>query len=98
MTPSHLAAMNEQEFDRLIDSYITRTSTTYGEMPGEFFLDLLFERMSTQIDETLILSINIADDDLVIQPDQDMGDIVIRGNEILIGNRRLVLQLVGQEK
>ena len=98
MTPSRFAAMNEQEFDHLIDDYITRTSTTYGEMPGEFFLDLLFERMNTQVDETLILSINIEDDDLVIQPDQDMGDIVIRGNEILIGNRRLVLQLADQER
>lgn len=98
MTPNRFAEMSEQEFEHLIDNYIKRTSTTYGEMPGEFFLDLLFERMSTQVDETLILSINIQDDDLVIQPDQEMGDIVIRGNEILIGNRRLVLQLAGQEK
>lgn len=98
MTPNRFAEMSEQEFEHLIDNYITRTSTTYGEMPVEFFLDLLFERMSTQVDETLILSINIQDDDLVIQPDQEMGDIVIRGNEILIGNRRLVLQLAGQEK
>ena len=90
--------MNEQQFEHLIDDYITRTSTTYGEMPSEFFLDLLFERINTQVDETLILSINIEDDDLVIQPDQDMGDIVIRGNEILIGNRRLVLQLADQER
>ena len=51
MTPSRFAEMNEQEFDHLIDNYITRTSTTYGEMPGEFFLDLLFERMRTQVDE-----------------------------------------------
>ena len=98
MTTSRFAEMNEQEFDHLIDNYITRTSTTYGEMPGEFFLDLLFERMRTQVDETLILSVNIQDDDLVIRPDQEMGDIVVRGNEILIGNRRLVLQLAGQAK
>lgn len=26
---------------------MTGTSTTYGEMPGEFFLDLLFERVDT---------------------------------------------------
>ena len=54
--------------------------------------------MRTQVDETLILSVNIQDDDLVIRPDQEMGDIVVRGNEILIGNRRLVLQLAGQAK
>ena len=98
MTQIRFADMDEVEFNQLIDDYIERTSTGYGEMPAEFFLDLLFERMSAQVDETLNLSINIQDDDLVIMPDREMGDIIIRGNEILIGRRRLVLQLAGQEK
>jgi hypothetical protein len=33
------------------------------------------------------------DDDLLITPDRELSDIVIRGNEIWVGNRRLVLKL-----
>jgi hypothetical protein len=33
------------------------------------------------------------EDDLVITPDRELSDIVIRGNEILVGNRRFVLKL-----
>jgi hypothetical protein len=91
------ADMNEEEFTNLIDGYIERTATGYGEIPVEIFLDLLIERMAAKVDETLNLSVDIQGDELVITPDRETGDIVVRGNEILIGKRRLVLQLSGQE-
>jgi hypothetical protein len=48
---------------------------------GYFFLDLLVERMANKISETINLSINMGDDDdLVITPDWELSDIVIRGN------------------
>lgn len=48
--------MGETEFARLVDDYITRTATNYGEIPAEFFLDLLIERMAAKMDETVGLS------------------------------------------
>ena len=54
---------------------------------------LLAERMTEQIDETLNLSIELVDKNLVISPDRELGTVVIRGNEILIGKHRLVLRL-----
>jgi hypothetical protein len=86
--------MSEAEFDSLVDGYIERTAMGYGEMPAEFFLDLLVERMAARTNETVNLSIDVSEeDDLVITPDRELSDIVIRGNEILVGNRRFVLKL-----
>jgi hypothetical protein len=94
MTQKQLDEMSEAEFDSLIDGYITRTATGYGEMPADIFLDLLMERIADKVDETVNLSIDVIDDDgLVITPDRDLSGIVIRGNEIVVGNRRLVLKL-----
>ena len=90
-----LDEMSEAEFDSLIDGFIERTATGYGEMPAEFFLDLLVERLEARADETVNLSIDVReDDDLIITPDRELSDIVIRGNEILVGTRRFVLKLV----
>ena len=45
-------------------------------------------------EDVYILSIDMgADDDLVITPDRELSDIVIQGNEILIGKRHFVLKL-----
>jgi len=93
MTNQRFADMSEPEFDQLLDDYIQRTATGYGEMPAEIFFDLLAERMTEQIDETLNLSIELVDQNLVISPDRELGTVVIRGNEILIGKHRLVLHL-----
>jgi len=38
---------------------------------------------------------DVVDDHLVIIPDREAGDVVVRGNEILVGERRLVFQLAG---
>lgn len=48
MTKKQFDHMSEAEFDRLVDGYIERTATGYGEMPTEFFLDLLVERMAAE--------------------------------------------------
>jgi hypothetical protein len=97
MTKKRFDEMNEDEFDSLIDGYIERTATGYGEMPAEFFLDLLVERMEAKADETVNLSIDVSeDDDLMITPDRELSDIVIKGNEILVGKRRFVLKLAEQ--
>lgn len=85
--------MNDAEFDALIDGYIERTARGYGEMPVEVYFDLLAERMEKQVEETVMLSIDVSEDDLIILSDRELGDILIRCNEILIGKHRFILQL-----
>jgi hypothetical protein len=56
MTKKRFDEMSEAEFDDLIDGYIERTATGYGEMPADIFLDLLTERMADKVSETVNLS------------------------------------------
>jgi hypothetical protein len=86
--------MGQAEFEGLVADYIDRMLTGYDEMPAEIFLELLAERMADKVSETVNLSIDLGeDDDLVITPDRELSDIVIHGNEILVGNLRFVLKL-----
>ena len=89
------AEMSEKEFEALIDSYIDREATGYGEMPAEIFFDLLLERIAAKATEPLHLEISVVDDHLVITPDREASDVVVRGNEILVGGHRLVFQFAG---
>jgi len=93
MGSKQFAEMEEAEFDALIDGYIERTARSYDEVPVEVYFDLLAERMEEQVEETVTLSINVSKDDLVIHSDRELGDILIQGNEIVIGKHRFVLQL-----
>jgi hypothetical protein len=80
-------------FDALIKGHIERTGTLDREIPADLFVDLLFERMATT-DVPVTLSIDVQGDDVVITPDQLHGDVFVRGNEVLIGGRRLVLRIL----
>ena len=37
----------------------------------------------------------MVDDHLIITPDRETGDVMVRGNGVLVGERRLVFQLAG---
>lgn len=96
MTKKRFDDMSEAEFDSLVDGYIERAATGYGEMPAGIFLDLLTERIATKADETLNLPLEIIGEKLAITPDREVAGVVVRGNEILTGRYRLVLKPSGQ--
>jgi hypothetical protein len=75
MTKKRFDDLSEAEFGRLVDGYIERTATGYGEMPAEFFLELLVERIAANADETVNLSIDVSEHvDLTITPDRELSD------------------------
>lgn len=88
--------MDEADFTSLVDSYIERTATGYGEMPAAIFLDLLAERTVTKAEETITLSFEIVDGQLVIRPDREVPGMVVRENEVVSGRYRLALKPFGQ--
>jgi hypothetical protein len=93
MSPQTFAEMSETEFDALIDDYIEREAAGYGEMPAEIFFDLLLERSAAKTRQLLNLEVAVVDNHLVITPDRETGDVIVRGNEILVGERCLVFRL-----
>jgi len=95
MSKQTLAQMSEGEFDALIDRHIERAATGHGEMPTEVFFDLLLERVAARAQEPVNLDVAVVNDHLVITSDREVGDVIVHGNEILVGEHRLVLQLAG---
>ena len=95
MSQQTFAEMSDAEFDALIDGHIEREAAGYGEIPAEIFFDLLLERSAAKARQLLNLEVAVVDDHLVITPDRETGDVIVCGNEILVGERRLVFQLAG---
>ena len=88
-----LSELSDAEFDALIEGHIERTAAGYGELPADVFIDLLVERAVAQSARPVTLSIVVRGDQLEITPDREGTDVLVQGNEVLIGGRRLVLRL-----
>ncbi|MCA9979642.1 MAG: hypothetical protein KDD89_02375 [Anaerolineales bacterium] len=88
-----LTQMSDEQFAQLIDNYVTQTATASGEMPATSFLDLLAEQATKQTEAVMTLAVQIDDDQIVLLPDQELPEVIVRGNEIFIGKHRLVLHV-----
>ncbi|PKO20208.1 MAG: hypothetical protein CVU38_21340 [Chloroflexi bacterium HGW-Chloroflexi-1] len=93
MSTKALTEMSQPEFDALIDGYIERESKSYGEMPAEIFFDLLLERIEKKAKRAVNVKVVVTGNRLTLVPDHKSDDIVVRNNEVLVGERRLVFQL-----
>jgi hypothetical protein len=92
MSQRRLSAMSEAAFDALIEGHIERAAAGSTDMPAGVFVDILLERMAENSGTTITLAVDVAGDHVTITPDRDSGDVVVHGNEILIGGHRLILQ------
>jgi len=96
MNERGLSGLSEAEFDALIEGYIERTGGDHGDLPADLFVDLLVERTAANAGAPVMLSIDVRGGRLVITPDHEGDDVLVQGNEVLIGGRRLVLRLAQQ--
>ncbi|MCI0577184.1 MAG: hypothetical protein L0332_09765 [Chloroflexi bacterium] len=83
--------MEHEEFLSLIDGYIERSTQESDEMPASVFFELLFKRLTEKVTETIELEIEIVDNQPVLQP--PISAVQVASNEILIGDRRIVVKL-----
>ena len=94
MSEKAIADMNYDEFESLIDNYIERSSHEFGEMPASAFFELLFETMAERVTETIELEGEIVNNQLVLRlPLERETAIQVRDNEILVGDRRIIVKL-----
>ena len=93
MPMQRFSEMNEQQFDNLIDNYIDRAATDAADVPADFFFDLLAQRLAQSVDKPVTLLVDIDNNDLTLRSEQEFADVVIHGNEIIVGNHRFILQL-----
>jgi hypothetical protein len=91
MNEQALTEMEYGDFLSLIDGYIERSTQENDEMPASVFFDLLFKRLKENVTETIELEIEIVDNQPVLQ--LPAGAVQVGRNEILLGDRRIVVKL-----
>ncbi|MGB0387734.1 MAG: hypothetical protein ACPGWR_23195 [Ardenticatenaceae bacterium] len=94
-----ITEMSPEEFDAVIDKYIERESQDTGELPAEVFFEALqniFSAEAQNVEETIILDGEVVGSQLELYlPDIEQGNyVMVRDNEILVDNLRIVIDLV----
>lgn len=86
--------MDPNDFQEVADSFIERSSHGYGEMPASVFFELNFEKMSERVTEIIEVEGQIIGNQLVLPLQINVETAVqVKNNEILIGDRRIVVRL-----
>lgn len=94
MVERDLTEMTAEEFEALIDGYIERSSRRDDEVPASLFLQLMFETSVEQVQETIQLTGDIVNGELQFHvPTNREAAIQTRGNQILVGNKLIVVSL-----
>ena len=96
MSEHQIQTIDFDKFQSIADGFIERSSHEFGEMPASSFFELLFEKMAERVRETVELEGEIVNNQLVLKLPGDMETAVqVKNNEILIGDRRIVVKLKG---
>jgi hypothetical protein len=94
MSEKLITEMSYGEFESLVDNYIDRSAQVDDEMPASTFFELLFEQAARRVKETIEVEGDIVGDQLILRVPPGVETAVqVRGNEILVGNQRIVVRL-----
>lgn len=96
MSEHQIKTIDFDKFQLVADGFIERSSHEFGEMPASSFFELLFEKMAERVTETVELEGEIVNNQLILKLPGDMETAVqVKNNEILVGDRRIVVKLKG---
>lgn len=94
MAEQHIKTMDFDQFQAVADGFIKRSSREFGEMPASSFFELLFEKMAERVTETVEVEGEIVNNQLVLKLPVDVETVIqVKDNEILVGDRRIVVKL-----
>ena len=94
MSEHRIKTMDFDEFQSVADGFIERSSHEFGEMPASSFFELLFDKLAERVTETVEVEGEIVNNRLVLKLPVDVETAVqVKDNEILVGDRRIVVKL-----
>ena len=94
MSEKRLKIMDVDKFQSIADEFIDRSSQEFREMPASSFFEWLFDRMAERVSETVEVEGEIVNNQLVLKLPIDVETAVqVKDNEILVGDRRIVVKL-----
>ena len=94
MKPQRLADLRDDEFDALIEQHIERVASGASDPPIEDALAVWLDRLATQTTSTITVEVAISGDRVSLKLAGETDQVLVRGNEIIIGKHRIVLQPV----
>lgn len=98
MSDQAITEMSYEAFEALLDNYIHRVAEEGDDMPASTFFELLFERAARRITETVEVEGELVNNQLVLRvPIGTESAIQVKGNEILVGNQRIVVKFKGKK-
>jgi len=96
MTPQRLADLRDDEFDALIEQHIDQVATGASDPLIEDALAVWLDRLASQASTTTTLEVAISGGQVSLTPAGEADQVLVRGNEIIIGKHRIVLQPVAR--
>ncbi len=94
MKPQRLADLRDDEFDDLIAQHIERVASGASDPAIEDALAVWLDRLATETTSTITVEVAISGDQVSLKPAGETDPVLVRGNEIIIGKHRIVLQPV----
>jgi hypothetical protein len=94
MTSQRLADLSDDEFNTLIERHIEHAASGANDPPLEDALAVWLNRLASQSSTTTTLEVAISDGQVSLTPAGGMDQVLVRGNEIIIGSHRIVLRPV----
>jgi hypothetical protein len=94
MKPKRLVEMNNDAFDALIEQHIDRVAAGRSDPPFEDALAVWLERLAHQMPTTTTVKVAMRGGQIVLTPAGETDQVLVHGNEIIIGTHRIVLQPV----
>lgn len=92
MTPQRLSDLRDDAFDALIEQHIDRVAAGADDPPIEDALAIRRDRLANEASTTITLEVEIRGDQVALNPAGATVQVIVRGNKIIIGGHRIVLQ------
>jgi hypothetical protein len=89
-----LMDLRDDEFDALIEQHIDRVAAGASDPPIEDALAVWLDRLARQASTTTTLEVAISGGQVSLTLAGETDHVLVRGNEIIIGTHRIVLQPV----
>jgi len=93
MMSKQLTEMGYTEFQELIENYIARSAQEDDAVPASTFLELLFTALSRRVQNIVRIEGQVINDELIFLPPKEETPLQVQGNQILLGNLRVVVTL-----
>jgi len=97
MSEKQLTEMSYSEFQEVMDTYIIRSARQDDAIPSPTFLELLFDTLSKRVKNVIQLQGQVVNGELVLAAPTGPKAVQVRGNQILLGDWRVIVKLQGGE-